>query len=59
MRTIAAFLGSDRHACDDVFASAEDAVAQNNWDSARRSCASSTIGCVNCCRRWRMRNKSR
>ena len=35
MRTIVEFLGSDHHACDDVFASAEDAVAQQNWDSAR------------------------
>ncbi|OGU20559.1 MAG: hemerythrin HHE cation-binding protein [Hydrogenophilales bacterium RIFOXYD1_FULL_62_11] len=35
MRTIVEFLGSDHHACDDLFASAEDAVAQKNWDSAR------------------------
>jgi iron-sulfur cluster repair protein YtfE (RIC family) len=35
MSTIVEFLGSDHHACDDLFASAEDAVAQKNWDSAR------------------------
>jgi iron-sulfur cluster repair protein YtfE (RIC family) len=35
MSTIVEFLGSDHHACDDLFASAEDAVAQQNWDSAR------------------------
>lgn len=35
MRTIAGFLGDDHHACDDLFASAEDAVAQQNWNSAR------------------------
>jgi iron-sulfur cluster repair protein YtfE (RIC family) len=35
MRTIVEFLGSDHHACDDLFASAEDAAAQQNWDSAR------------------------
>ncbi len=35
MRTIVDFLGGDHRACDDLFASAEDAVAQKNWDSAR------------------------
>ncbi|MBT9541277.1 hemerythrin domain-containing protein [Thiobacillus sp.] len=35
MNTILDFLGSDHHACDDLFASAEAAVAQKNWDSAR------------------------
>jgi hemerythrin-like domain-containing protein len=34
MSTILDFLGSDHHACDDLFASAENAVAQKNWDSA-------------------------
>ncbi|HSJ80433.1 MAG TPA: hemerythrin domain-containing protein [Thiobacillus sp.] len=36
MRTIVDFLGTDHRACDDLFASAEDAVAQKDWDSARR-----------------------
>lgn len=35
MSTILDFLGSDHRACDDLFASAEAAVAQNEWDSAR------------------------
>lgn len=35
MRTIVDFLGTDHRVCDDLFASAEDAVAQKNWDSAR------------------------
>lgn len=35
MSTIVDFLGNDHRACDDLFASAEDAVAQKNWDSAR------------------------
>jgi len=35
MATILGFLGSDHRACDDLFASSEAAVAQNNWDSAR------------------------
>ncbi|MBU4499031.1 MAG: hemerythrin domain-containing protein [Gammaproteobacteria bacterium] len=35
MSTIVEFLGSDHHACDELFASAEEAVAQKNWDSAR------------------------
>lgn len=35
MSTILDFLGSNHRACDDLFASAEAAVAQNNWDSAR------------------------
>lgn len=34
MSTILKFLGSDHRTCDDLFASAETAVAQNNWDSA-------------------------
>lgn len=35
MQTILEFLGSDHRACDDLFASAENAVAQKDWDSAR------------------------
>ncbi len=35
MGTIRDFMGSDHRACDDLFASAESAVAQKNWDSAR------------------------
>ncbi|MBU1223777.1 MAG: hemerythrin domain-containing protein [Gammaproteobacteria bacterium] len=35
MGTILEFLGSDHHACDNVFASAEEAVARKEWDSAR------------------------
>ena len=35
MSTIMDFLGNDHRACDDLFASAEVAVAQKNWDSAR------------------------
>ena len=35
MGTILEFLGSDHRACDDLFASAEMAVAQNNWARAR------------------------
>ena len=35
MSTIVEFLGNDHRACDDLFASAEAAVAQQNWDSAR------------------------
>ena len=35
MSTIVEFLGSDHHACDELFASAEEAVAHKNWDSAR------------------------
>lgn len=35
MGTILEFLGGDHHACDNVFASAEDAVARKDWDSAR------------------------
>jgi iron-sulfur cluster repair protein YtfE (RIC family) len=34
MSAILDFLGSDHRACDDLFASAETAAAQNNWDSA-------------------------
>lgn len=36
MGTILEFLGSDHRACDDLFASAEAAVAQQNWTSARK-----------------------
>ncbi len=35
MGTILEFLGSDHHACDDAFASSEEAVARKDWDSAR------------------------
>src|SRR5574340_1444671 len=35
MSTILEFLGSDHRSCDDLFASAEAAAAQKNWDSAR------------------------
>lgn len=32
MTTILDFLGSDHRACDDLFAAAEENVAQRNWD---------------------------
>lgn len=35
MSTILDFLGEDHRACDELFASAEAAVAQENWDSAQ------------------------
>lgn len=35
MHTILEFMGSDHHACDDLFASAEEAVAKKDWDRAR------------------------
>lgn len=35
MHTILEFMGSDHHTCDDLFASAEEAVAKKDWDSAR------------------------
>ena len=35
MSAILDFLGNDHRACDDLFASAESAAAQKNWDSAR------------------------
>ncbi len=35
MSTILEFLGTDHRACDDLFASAEEAAASKNWDSAR------------------------
>jgi iron-sulfur cluster repair protein YtfE (RIC family) len=35
MSTILDFLGSDHRACDDLFASAEAAVAKKDWASAR------------------------
>jgi hemerythrin-like domain-containing protein len=34
MNTILNFLGSDHRVCDDLFAAAEDAVANRQWDSA-------------------------
>jgi len=34
MNTILDFMGGDHRACDDLFASAEAAVAQQDWDSA-------------------------
>ncbi len=35
MSTILEFLGNDHRACDDLFASAEEAAGKGNWDSAR------------------------
>ena len=35
MGTILDFLGTDHRACDKLFAAAEAAAAQRNWDSAR------------------------
>lgn len=35
MSTILEFLGNDHHACDDLFASAEEAAGNHDWDSAR------------------------
>jgi hemerythrin-like domain-containing protein len=35
MHTILEFMGGDHKACDDLFASAEAAVADKNWDGAR------------------------
>ena len=35
MNTILEFLGGDHCVCDDLFASAESAVAQKRWDIAR------------------------
>jgi len=35
MKTIGEFLGTDHRACDEMFAAAETAVAQQRWDSAR------------------------
>jgi iron-sulfur cluster repair protein YtfE (RIC family) len=35
MSTILDFLGADHRTCDEVFAAAEIAAAQKNWDSAR------------------------
>ncbi|WP_018077923.1 hemerythrin domain-containing protein [Thiobacillus denitrificans] len=35
MGMILDYLGGDHRACDDLFASAEAAVAQKNWDNAR------------------------
>ena len=34
MGTILKYLGGDHHACDELFASAEAAVAQKNWGNA-------------------------
>jgi iron-sulfur cluster repair protein YtfE (RIC family) len=36
MATILDFLSSDHRVCDDLFTSVEAAVAQKNWDGARR-----------------------
>ena len=36
MTTVLEFLGNDHRACDDLFASAEAAVAQGRWDGARQ-----------------------
>lgn len=35
MRTILDFLGSDHRACDELFASAEEAVAKQDWGKAK------------------------
>ena len=35
MATILEFLGGDHRTCDDLFASAEEAVGQKNWGSAQ------------------------
>lgn len=35
MSTIVDFMGGDHRACDDLFAAAELAASQKNWDSAR------------------------
>lgn len=35
MKTIGEYLGTDHRACDEMFAAAETAVAQQRWDSAR------------------------
>ncbi len=35
MSTIVDFMGSDHRACDELFASAENAVSQKDWDAAR------------------------
>jgi hemerythrin-like domain-containing protein len=35
MGTIQDFLGTDHHACDDLFASAEEAVGNKSWSGAR------------------------
>jgi hemerythrin-like domain-containing protein len=35
MSTILDFMGGDHRACDDLFASAEEAVGQKNWGAAR------------------------
>jgi hemerythrin-like domain-containing protein len=35
MNTILDFLGSDRRACDHLFAAAEEAAASKNWNGAR------------------------
>lgn len=36
MGTILDYLGSDHRVCDNLFASAEEAVTQKDWDRARR-----------------------
>ena len=35
MGSILDFMGSDHRACDELFATAEDAVAKSDWDHAR------------------------
>lgn len=35
MSTILEFMGTDHRACDDLFASAEEAAGNKDWDSAR------------------------
>lgn len=35
MSTILEFMATDHHACDDLFALAEEAAGNKNWDSAR------------------------
>ena len=35
MSTILEYMGSDHRACDDLFALAEEAAGNKNWDSAR------------------------
>jgi len=43
MGTILGFLGSDHHACDNAFASAEEAVAGKDWERTCR-CSGSRSG---------------
>jgi hemerythrin-like domain-containing protein len=39
MHTIAAFLGDDHRACDEIFAAAEAAAPQQQWDAAQSAFA--------------------